>query len=339
MNETRFFPIKTWLITSYTLISIVGVLGNSLVLIVLIKGPHLQKAMVNVYIMSLAISDLCAAILCLPVYITSTSNFKAHPTGTGGDIMCKILSGYNVLFILAFVSVYTRVAIALERYYAICKPISYRKILNKNRAVKVIMMIWILSLLLNLDTFVGELYVDKNGFVGAHCTFFINYKIKNAQSAVFFISFCVRYVFPAFFITFSCIAIRRKLQSQGTRMVRGKIMGVEHLTQKIKANKQRRTFITFLYVIMAYYILWTPNQIIYICFNFKLFQTSWESWNENYVQVTVIMCFFTCCVNPVIYPFRSKQFRNVCIRSGVFMTKKRQKSPIVFPTNMCLRPR
>ena len=117
------FPLRYWQLFSYIIIALIGIPGNGLVLIVLKRSKAIRNSAFGVYIGSLAVADIIVSVLCVPVYVTSTSAFQYHPTGIAGDIMCKVWTGYFPLFYFAITSVYTLVAISFERYLKECHPI------------------------------------------------------------------------------------------------------------------------------------------------------------------------------------------------------------------------
>lgn len=306
-NHTSVFPIRPWQITSYSVISFTGIVGNLLVLSVVSKNSQIRSSSFGVYLSSLAIADLFVAILCIPVYVTSTSNFTTHPSGVAGDAMCKILTGYNILFLFATVSVYTLVAIAYERYYAICNPLSSRAVATPQRAKHVVVIIWIFSLIIGINSIYGEQYAHgEDAEVGAHCKFSINYNSHITPKLIYLFTFSVQYVFPVLCMLYCFLRIHGELTKQNQLLIKNQTGKPQPAV--VKQFQQRRSTIrTVILVVSVYFLLWTPNQLLYLCFNFNLFSTS---WNSTLVQCSVVLCFLTCCINPVIYSFRSEMFRD-----------------------------
>ena len=70
--------------------------------------------------MNLAVADMTAAAFFLPQFIFLSSS--AHPDGESGTILCQLVTGAALAYIGAVASVFTLVAIATERYYAVMHP-------------------------------------------------------------------------------------------------------------------------------------------------------------------------------------------------------------------------
>ena len=114
------FRLRLWETVCYLVILVIGVFGNAVVCVVILKSgpPHRKFYHVpfNLYLMSLAVVDFALAVVSAPSYVMSTSYYHAHPKGTNGTILCKTITGYLLCFWLAGTSVYLLVIISFERY-------------------------------------------------------------------------------------------------------------------------------------------------------------------------------------------------------------------------------
>eukprot|EP00794_Sanderia_malayensis_P007807 gene7811-8653_t len=316
------FPIRAWQLTLYILIATTGIFGNGLIFVVLRTNQSLRSSAFGTYIGALALADILVCILCVPIYLTSTSWFTAHPMGAAGDAMCKTLSGYNILFFFATVSVYTLVAMAHERRVAICNPFYARTASTPRRAKIVVGLIWFFSLLLGLLSIIGEKVSDpKHASVGAHCTFSNAYGSDIIPKVVYVLVFSIQYVFPISFMVICFAFIKRELKAKNLRALR-------HPTPHIQAGEiatiklRRKSVNTVLIVIVLFFFCWSMNQVIYFCLNFGLISIK---WNGNVNQASVMLCFVSSCINPFVYAIRSKHFRDGFIDALSCKCLKRQR--------------
>lgn len=302
------FPIRDWELALYVIIAIAGTFGNSLVIAVLKRNRTMGSTAFGTYIGSLAVADLLVCLLCVPIYVTSTSWFAAHPTGTAGDVMCKIFTGYNILFFFATVSVYTLVVLAHERYLAICKPFKARIKSTQVRAFVTIAVIWVFSALLGVLSIIGEKYAPAaNASVGAHCIFSNTYNNDLTPKIVYCVIFSIQYVFPITYMIVCFVRIRSCLRSKKLLALRCQAQNVQQgELQMIKIRGYCTR--TVMIVIVSYFTCWSMNQILYFCLNFGML-TGIE-WNNALMQTSVILCFCSSCINPFIYTIRSQEFRN-----------------------------
>ena len=311
------FPVRYWELILYILIAVSGITGNTLVLIVINRNKQIGSTAFGIYIGALAFADLLVCILCLPIYLTSTSWYENHPTGTAGDVMCKLLTGYTILFFLATVSVYTLVAILYERYVAICKPFESRIKSTPKRAKIIIFFIYLLSLLIGIPPVIGENYApEEKASIGAHCTFSNAYNNNAAPKIIYAVIFSLQYIFPITFMVICFVKIKRCLHGK-----KKEVLGTEAKfnqageLQMIKVKKQ--SVRTVLIVVVSYFLCWSLNQVLYFCLNFGIF--SGINWNSDLMQISIVFCFLSSCINPFIYTLRSKQFRDefarlLCLR-------------------------
>ncbi|XP_059579586.1 gastrin/cholecystokinin type B receptor [Alligator mississippiensis] len=127
----------------YGLIFALSVLGNALVVAVLALNRRL-RTVTNAFLLSLALSDLLLALCCMP--FTLIPNLMG--TFVFGDVVCKLMA--YLMGVSVSVSTFSLVAIALERYSAICNPLQSRAWQTRSHAARVIASTWLLSALLML---------------------------------------------------------------------------------------------------------------------------------------------------------------------------------------------
>uniref|UniRef100_A0A0D9RVU6 Cholecystokinin receptor type A n=1 Tax=Chlorocebus sabaeus TaxID=60711 RepID=A0A0D9RVU6_CHLSB len=146
-NETLFCldqprPSKEWQpavqILLYSLIFLLSVLGNTLVITVLIRNKRM-RTVTNVFLLSLAVSDLMLCLFCMPFNLIP----NLLKDFIFGSAVCKTTTYFMGTSVS--VSTFNLVAISLERYGAICKPLQSRVWQTKSHALKVIAATWCLS--------------------------------------------------------------------------------------------------------------------------------------------------------------------------------------------------
>lgn len=125
----------------YGLIFTLSVGGNALVVAVLVANRRL-RTVTNCFLLSLALSDLLLALCCMP--------FSLLPAIMGsfifGEAVCKLMA--YLMGVSVSVSTFSLVAIALERYSAICNPLQSRTWQTRSHACRVIAGTWLAAALL-----------------------------------------------------------------------------------------------------------------------------------------------------------------------------------------------
>ncbi|XP_045492261.1 cholecystokinin receptor-like [Colias croceus] len=126
----------------YFLIFLLSISGNCLVIATLTSNRRM-RTVTNVYLLNLAISDFLLGVFCLPFTLVG----QIYRRFLFGATLCKLIPFLQAVSVS--VDVWTLVAISLERYFAICRPLESRKWQTQCHAYKMIATVWLLSLALN----------------------------------------------------------------------------------------------------------------------------------------------------------------------------------------------
>ncbi|CAJ0941318.1 unnamed protein product, partial [Mesorhabditis belari] len=131
-----------FIVTNFIMIFLLSVTGNALVIVV-ISTQRAMRSITNIYLMNLAVSDLMLSVLCMPPTLVST----VMNCWMFGALMCKLLAYLQPVVVTA--SAYTLAVIAIERYYAICRPLHSRIWQTRSHAYFMISIVWLISILAN----------------------------------------------------------------------------------------------------------------------------------------------------------------------------------------------
>ncbi|XP_071314370.1 cysteinyl leukotriene receptor 1 isoform X2 [Trachinotus anak] len=121
--------------TSYSLITVLGLVGNGFALMVLIKTRR-QSSPFHVYMFNLAVSDLLC-VMTLPLRVLYYVNKGQWDYG---DFLCRI-SSYT-LYVNLYCSIYFMAAMSITRFLAIVFPVQNLRLVTENRARLVCVGIW-----------------------------------------------------------------------------------------------------------------------------------------------------------------------------------------------------
>ncbi|XP_078099828.1 cholecystokinin receptor-like [Sander vitreus] len=149
----------------YSLIFLLSVFGNLLIIVVLMLNKRM-RTVTNSFLLSLAVSDLMMAIFCMP--FTLIPNILKD--FIFGEAMCKTMSYFMGLSVS--ISTFSLVAIAIERYSAICNPLKSRAWQTRSHAYRVIAATWVVSLLIMVPYPVFSVlksFPKANGTLGHMC--------------------------------------------------------------------------------------------------------------------------------------------------------------------------
>lgn len=128
--------LQYFLIGLYTLVSLLGFMGNLLILMALMRKRN-QKTTVNFLIGNLAFSDILVVLFCSPFTLTSV----LLDQWMFGRVMCHIMPFLQCVTVL--VSTLILISIAIVRYHMIKHPVSNH--LTANHGYFLIATVWTLG--------------------------------------------------------------------------------------------------------------------------------------------------------------------------------------------------
>uniref|UniRef100_A0A6J0SMG4 Neuropeptide FF receptor 1-like n=1 Tax=Pogona vitticeps TaxID=103695 RepID=A0A6J0SMG4_9SAUR len=123
-------------ITAYLVVFLSCLAGNALVCLVVVKNPRM-RTVTNLFILNLAISDLLVGIFCVPTTLMDNL-ITGWPFNQVVCTVSGLVQGTSVS-----ASVFTLVAIAMDRFHCIVLPFGER--LSLLKATVIIIMVWLLA--------------------------------------------------------------------------------------------------------------------------------------------------------------------------------------------------
>lgn len=135
--------LQAFFMVLFGIVSILGIGGNVIVSYIVL-GNRRMRTVTNYFIANLAISDALMAALCVNFTVYATI-YLQWPFGV---LMCKLVTFTQSVSVS--VSIFTIVAISLDRYTAIIHPLSPR--MTATSTLLVVIFIWVLASLFALPS-------------------------------------------------------------------------------------------------------------------------------------------------------------------------------------------
>ena len=303
------FP-RTSLVTILGVLSFGTVVGNSIVCFAIKSHPALRHV-TYLSIFSLAIADLLVGFLAMPSYILKKFDWH-EPLQT---IICDIFrSSY---FLTSYASVLSLSVISVERLIAIRKPLDHVTLVTRGRVVMALFIAWFDALIVSSLPFVPW---DSN-----HRYKECNYEPTRWWSIMVIIC---NVIIPFLVIVVCYSHMYLTAKSHIKKMANDKISlrNNKGRVSGYKERKERRGNITIMIVIGVFVACWFPSCFYYFlqktcprCFP-QSFQTK-QSFVNAFVK---LLTFASSFINPLIYCWRSREFRSVFMK--IFLRKKKRLS-------------
>lgn len=162
-EPSGYSQLDTIVITIILVIIIVGtIIGNILVCVTVCLVRKLRRPC-NYLLVSLAVSDLCVAILVMPFAMFSEIKGK----WIFGEIVCNLWVSFDVISCTA--SILNLCMISVDRYYAITKPLEYGIKRTPKRMILCVILVWCFAACISLPPLliIGNEHseVDERGHV------------------------------------------------------------------------------------------------------------------------------------------------------------------------------
>ncbi|KAJ7378324.1 hypothetical protein OS493_023571 [Desmophyllum pertusum] len=275
----------------------VNFLGNTLVIVVVQRNRRMQTPM-NYLLANLALADLLFALFFIPRRLLITE-FR-HPEGWVGDFLCKTFTHANLSWVASIAAVITLLFIAWERYHAIIHPHNSRGRLTKKRLRKIIIFIWISSVIFLLP----ETWVIRYDETKRSCIFDFPVWLGKADSLMWLFAIGL---FPLGAMGILYGRVVRRLWFTGDH--------VANVSQRTLLKSRKRVTKTVLLITVVLGISWLPNLIYYFLEMWLLINdttmivTNIGSSETLFRVVSYVLISINSTVNPIIYATQDRAFR------------------------------
>lgn len=283
----------------YGIITLMSLVGNSLVIATFIFDKHM-RSVTNVFILSLAISDLMVTVTLVPFNLGLV--FSKY--WIFGRSACKMVPFFMTFSVSS--SSLTLCSIALDRYIAIVHPHKLKFLQNPKPAGLFLAIIWIISAFCSVPNaiFYDLRKVEFRCVVpGSEDKYACVWpKSKYREPLQLWLTLVVLFITPLVFM--SVVYCRVGYQLWIRKPVGSKRNTSENTIMKKKVIKM------LVIVMLAYVLCWSPimilNAVVEMDSNVNKSSEELLSYLKNYFQCLSLV---SCCINPVIYTFMNRKFR------------------------------
>ncbi|KAM7064343.1 C-C chemokine receptor type 8 isoform 1-T4 [Molossus nigricans] len=274
---------KLLLAIFYCLLFVFGLLGNSLVILVLVIFKKL-KSITDIYLLNLALSDLLF-VFSVPFQ----THYQLHQW-VFGTVMCKVVSGFY--YIGFFSSMFFITLMSVDRYLAIVHAVYAMNIRTARIGTALSLTVWLTAVTASSPLLVFYQVSSEEGIL--QCFSSYNHQTLKWKLFTHFEMNILGLLVPFTILMFCYTSILHQLKTCQNQ-------------NKTKAIK------LVLIVVIASLLFWVP-------FNVVLFLTSLHDlhildgcvMSQQLIyatHVTEIISFTHCCVNPIIYAFMGEKFK------------------------------
>ncbi|XP_003740144.1 neuropeptide SIFamide receptor [Galendromus occidentalis] len=295
--------ISVLLILGYLSVFIVGLVGNSCVIWVVIRAPRM-RTVTNYLIVNLACIDIIVLLVCVP---SNLLNSLIHPWLLGTEL-CKLTSFLQAVTVSA--SIQTLVVISVDRCVAICSKSLVLQIPHY-RVRHIIAGIWTFSLVLMSPIAVYQgVGVAFDGQVFENCL--DNYPSQRFRIAfTVFALFVCCFAFPLVVITVSYAMI---FVTVWKRSIPGESVHKSSDSNRTVVQRSKLKVVKMMIcVVSTFFVSWAPlysvqGYILYYGYPESDDKTA-SDFLELFIPLTQWLGMTNSCINPVFYAYFNQRFR------------------------------
>lgn len=297
-------------------IAVLSIAGNVLVCWAVSINSTLKNA-TNYFLVSLAVADILVGCLAIPFAIIISVGFK--------------LDFYGCLFLACFVlvltqsSIFSLLAIAIDRYLAVKIPLRYKELMTGKTSREIIAILWILSFVIGLIPFFGwnlkhtacanstdtATAGTKEGQKARGADLLYSCKVECLFESVVdmhymvYFNFFVCVLLPLLIMLGIYLKIFNVARKQ-LRQIELKCVGNGESQHQGLLQREIRAAKSLSIIVGLFAVCWLPVHILNCL---TLFYRELKK-PEVVMYVAIIMSHANSAVNPIIYAYRIQDFRN-----------------------------
>ncbi|XP_078521945.1 pyroglutamylated RF-amide peptide receptor-like [Lissotriton helveticus] len=296
---------KVVFLVLYIFIFALALLGNSLVVFIIVRKKAMRTA-TNMFICSLAASDLLVTFFCIP--FTLLQNISSE--WLGGPFVCKMVPFIQTTAVVA--STLTMTCIAVERYQGIIHPLKMKRQYTTKRAYNMLGFVWTIAIIVGSPMLHVQILEVKYDFLYNlhHVCCQESWSTMELRRAYAIFILVALFLVPltAMLLLYSRIGYELWIKKRI-----GDVSALNTLSRNEMAKitrKKKRAVMMMVIVVLFFTVCWAPFHIVHILFEYN-------NLEEEYDDVTIKMIiaivqavgFFNSFNNPVVYTFMNENFK------------------------------
>lgn len=305
-------PLQIFFCAVMVVILLVALLGNVVVCLMVYQRSAMRSA-INILLASLAFGDMMLAVLNMPFALVTVVTTR----WIFGDIFCRVSAMFFWFFVMEGVAIL--LIISIDRFLIIVQK---QDKLSPQRAKVLIVVTWGLSFVFSFPLAVGSPLLQSPPRA-PQCVFGFSSEpgyhtyVLVLMLVFFFVPFMVMlYTFLGILNTIRHNAIRIHSRSDSMCLSQASKLGLLSLQRPFQINIdmgfKTRAFATILILFSVFTVCWAPFTAYSLVSTFS----HGFYYKDSYFQIStwlLWLCYLKSALNPLIYYWRIKKFRDACL--------------------------
>ncbi|CAD7671126.1 unnamed protein product [Nyctereutes procyonoides] len=314
---------KLALVLTGVLIFALALFGNALVVYVVTRR-RAMRTVTNIFICSLALSDLLIAFFCIPV--TMLQNIS--DTWLGGAFICKMLPFVQSTAVVT--EILTMTCIAAERHQGLVHPFKMKGQYTNRRAFTMLGVVWLVAVIVGSPMWHVQRLEIKYDFLyeKEHICCLEEWASPAHQKIYTTFILVILFLLPLMLmlILYSKIGYELWIKKRvGDCSVLRTIHGKE--MSKI-TRKKKRAVIMMVTVVALFAVCWAPFHVVHMMMEYSNFEKEYDDVTIKMIFAIVqIIGFSNSICNPIVYAFMNENFKKNFVSAVCYCIVKETLSP------------
>ncbi|XP_069878632.1 pyroglutamylated RF-amide peptide receptor [Dipodomys merriami] len=287
------------------LIFALALFGNSLVVYVVTRSKAM-RTVTNIFICSLALSDLLIAFFCIP--ITTLQNL--WDTWLGGAFICKMVPFVQSTAVVT--EILTMTCIALERHQGLVHPFKMKWQYTNRRAFTMLGVVWLVAVIVGSPMLHVQRLEIKYDFLyeKEHICCLEEWSSPKSQQIYTTFILVILFLLPllVMLILYSRIGYELWIKK---RVGDGSVLRTIHGKEMSKiARKKKRAVVMMVTVVALFVVCWAPFHVVHMMSEYSNFEKEYNDVTIKMIFAIVqIIGFSNSICNPIVYAFMNENFK------------------------------
>lgn len=278
-------PLLLPIRVAYIVVGAIGIVGNLQVSVIMLTYKPLKRRLANLYLTNQCVIDL---ILSVVVVLLFTSDV-GKVTGVAGEIVCRLWKNRSVFLGFFASSLFSVVALTVERYSEVVYPIQHKLFISRRFVVGSLVVINVAGVAFKLSFVASTTRLTGDGVcqVGVYP----NRSVKRLTGLVnSFVEFFLPLAIFGFCYSGMIRSLNRRVQPQSTW------------------TGARRGILRMLISVCCVFVVCTTfKQTITLLYFFDVYSVA--GINDPLAQASTVLAYSNCCFNPIVYFFKYADFK------------------------------
>ncbi|XP_054417962.1 pyroglutamylated RF-amide peptide receptor [Pteronotus mesoamericanus] len=279
--------------------------GNALVVYVVARRKAMRTA-TNIFICSLALSDLLIAFFCIPVTMLQ----NVSDTWLGGAFVCKMVPFVQCTAVVT--ETLTMTCIAVERHHGLVHPFRMKWRYTRRRAAAMLGAVWLVAVIVGAPLWHVQRLEIKYDFLyeKQHVCCLEEWASPVHQKVYTTFILVILFLLPLVVMLSLYSRIGCELWIK-KRVADSSVLGTMHGKEMSKvARKKKRAVLMMVTVVALFAVCWAPFHTVHMVLEYSDFEKEHDEATVKMIFAIVqIIGFSNSICNPIVYAFMNENFK------------------------------